>query len=83
MDHLYGPGPWTPCFSDQKKGKNNKLKLVKSSKELSYIKASSVYLRRSQRLGTDNHCLHEVFIVEPTCLASVDISVMMDAEDGN
>ena len=79
----YGPGPWTPYFSDQKKRKNNKQNLVKSNKELSYIKAPSVYLLRKKRLRTDNRCLHEVFIVEPTCVASVDISVMMDTEDGN
>ena len=23
MDHLYGPGPWTPYFSDRKKKENN------------------------------------------------------------
>ena len=79
MDPVHG----LPIFLTRKKGKNNKLKLVKSSKELSYIKAPYVYLPRSQRLCTDNNCLHEVFIVEPTCVASVDISVMMDAEDGN
>ena len=58
MDPVHG----LPIFLTIKKINNDKLKLVNSSKELSYIKAPSVYLPRSQRLCTDNHCLHEVFI---------------------
>ena len=39
MDHLCGPGPWTPYFSDQKKGKNNTNETLLSATGLDKIPA--------------------------------------------
>ena len=36
MDHRGGPGPWTPYFSDQKKGKNNMNETLLSVAQVSH-----------------------------------------------
>ena len=36
MDHPCGPGPWTPYFSDQKKGKNNTNETLLSVAQVSH-----------------------------------------------